>query len=209
MHPDAERLFALDAALRAEADVVLAESGIGAILEEAGYEVVGSYVMRTMTWRDLDFERYEEPDWDRHWEVGSQFAKTGWCFRLNCVDAYRATEDEHGLYWGLRAVDPTLGERTAPGDPRIWKLDVWTARREEFAEEFAGMLSKRETWASAMTEEARSHILAIKEAVCKEPDYRHSMLSAHVYEAVLEEGVRGVEEFREWWKVRCGEGGAS
>ena len=51
------RLFALDASLRAEADRMLEESGLGEIIREEGYKAVGSYVMRTMTWLDLDFER--------------------------------------------------------------------------------------------------------------------------------------------------------
>jgi hypothetical protein len=42
MHPEATRLFALDEALRAEADRMLADSGIGAILADAGYVAVGS-----------------------------------------------------------------------------------------------------------------------------------------------------------------------
>ena len=41
----------------AAAAAMLATSGIGAILHEAGYVPVGSQVMRTMTWGDLDFER--------------------------------------------------------------------------------------------------------------------------------------------------------
>jgi hypothetical protein len=204
MHPDAERLFALDAALRAEADEVLAESGIGAILEEGGYEAVGSYVMGTMTWRDLDFERYEEPDWGRHWEVGTRLANTGWCVRLQCIDVYREAWQDWGHYWGLRVVKRGREEKAPPGDPTVWKLDVWTARAEEFGESPA----KREAWGAAMTEEARSHVLAIKEALCMAPEYRKSVLSVHVYEAVLEEGVRGVDAFREWWRGRYGEGEA-
>jgi hypothetical protein len=206
MHPDAERLFALDAALRAEADEVLARSRIGAILEEARYEVVGSYVMRTMTWRDLDFERYEEPDWERHWEVGARLARTGWFWRLNCVNSYRegGNDRPQGLYWGLRLSDPSEADPASNPSAIVWKLDLWTGRIEEFA----SAMPKRQLWASLMTDEKRSHILAIKEAVWQEPEYRRSMLSVHVYEAVLEEDVRGVEEFREWWRRRHGEGDA-
>jgi len=51
-------------------------------------------------------------------------------------------------------------------------------------------------------------VLAIKDAVWQDPRYRHSLLSVHVYEAVLEEGVRGVDAFREWWRGRYGEGEA-
>ena len=55
-----------------------------------------------------------------------------------------------------------------------------------------------------MIDEARAHILAIKEAVCHSPEYRDTMLSVHVYEAVLEHGVRGIEAFRDWWRPRYG-----
>jgi hypothetical protein len=195
MHPEATRLFALDAALRAEADAMLRASGIGDLLARARFHPVGSYQMRTMVWRDLDFERYEEPDWGDHWAVGSRLAATGWPWRQVCTNHYRHPwRPEQGLYWGLRVAPPGGGE--------TWKLDLWTARPEEFAEG----LRKREVWAPLLTEEARSHLLAIKEAMCGEPEYRRAMLSVHIHEAVLEEGVQGVEAFRAWWDGRYGRG---
>ena len=200
MHPEAQRLFSADEALRTEADEMLAESGIGAILQHAGYQAVGSYEMHTMTWRDLDFERYEEPDWQRHWEIGTQLAQTGWCVRLQCVDVYREEWQDYGLYWGLRLADPGRTEKAKPGDPTVWKLDLWTARPEEFAP----AVPKRETWASLMTDEKRSYVLAIKEAVCHAPEYRKSMLSVHIYEAVLEHNIRDLESFRTWWQASVG-----
>jgi len=66
--------------------------------------------------------------------------------------------------------------------------------------EFATTAPLRAKWASLMTEESRSDILAIKEAAHQWPEYRKSLLSIHVYEAVLEHGVHGVDEFREWWR---------
>jgi hypothetical protein len=200
MPPDSQRLFALDAALRSEADQMLAQSGIGPILREAGYEAVGSYVMKTMTWRDLDFERYQEPNWGRHWEVGTRLAQTGWCVRLQCIDVYREAWHDFGYYWGLRVVPPDRKESAPPGDPMVWKLDLWTGRPKEFRPG----LARRRTWGSLMTDEARSHILAIKEAMCEQPEYRKSLLSVHIYEAVLECGVRDVDGFFHWWKLRYG-----
>ncbi len=202
MHPDAPRLFALDASLRAEADAMLAASGLGPLLAEAGYVPVGSYQMHTMVWRDLDFERYETPSWERHWEVGARLAATGWCLRLQCIDAYREAENDFGYYWGLRAADPARAEKCPPGDPSVWKLDVWTGREEEFA------LSneRRAVWAAALTEEARSYLLALKESLYTDPAYRKTLLSVHLYEAVLECGIRELGEFREWWQERYGPG---
>jgi len=210
MHLDYQRLFALDESLRAEADQVLAQSGIGALLQAAGYRAVGSYVMGTMTWRDLDFERHEEPDWRGHWEVGTRLAETGWCVRLQCTDVYREAwvgrEPGFGLYWGVRVADPQCGEPARPGDPTVWKLDLWTARPEEFRAHPAW--PRRQMWQSLLTDESRSHILAIKEAACSQPEYRKTLLSVHIYEAVLEQGVRGAEGFWEWWRTRYGDAGS-
>jgi hypothetical protein len=189
MHPDAVRLFALDETLRAEADQMLAESGLGAIITAAGYRPVGSYAMHTMTWRDLDFERCQEPDWAAHWELGARLAATGWPFRTNCIDMYRmATFYDWGLYWGIRAARP--GD-DGP-DRVVWKLDLWTARAHEF------ITAPRQRWEGLMAEAARADILAIKEALCLTPEYRRGIKSIHIYEAVLERGIRTLEEFHAW-----------
>ena len=133
MHPDTARLFALDAALHAEADAMLLASGLGAIIAESGYVPVGSYVMRTMTWHDLDFELHvEEPDWERHLEIGMRLARTGWPRRLVCEDGFRRDELTSSYYWGLRVSDPALG-CLSDADERIWKLDLHMSTPEQFA----------------------------------------------------------------------------
>lgn len=203
MHPDASRLFALDESLRAEADQMLADSGIGAILDEAGYVAVGSYALHTMTWRDIDFERYEdEPDWSRHWEVGTRLAKTGWCVRMNCVDWFRLKPEdtvEH-LYWGIRIVSPCQQQPIPLSHPTVWKLDLWVVERNRFA----ANARRRDGWLRRLDDEARSYVLAIKEAVCDDPEYRRTMLSVHIYDAVLSHNIRDPATFRAWWKREHG-----
>ncbi len=190
-------LFAHDAALRAEADAMLAASGIGAILADAGYAAVGSYAMRTMVWRDLDFECYRDADWETHWDVGRRLAWTGWCWRLNCIDAYR--QGGQGLYWGCRVADPA--QNGEEDEPRGWKLDVWRAPREDFESHPAW--SRRRLWAELLDEERRAAILAVKDAVCNRPEYGKTVLSVHVYEAVLERGIETPEAFMDWWAAHC------
>ena len=197
MQDDAGRLIALDERLRSEGQCLLAESGIGVILEQAGYVPVGSQVMRTMTWRDLDFERPESaPDWELHWEIGTRLAHTGWCIRLNCVDSYRQQAHDPGLYWGLRVADPSRSEPTPAGDPTLWKLDLWSIPPRTLQCNHA----RCEHWISLMADEKRADILALKEAVCHEPEYRRTMLSIHIYEAVLEHDISGLARFRRWWE---------
>lgn len=182
----------LDEKLRGEASHVLDVSGLGEILRREGYEPVGSYSLRTMTWRDLDFERTEEdPNWARHWEIGTRLARLIWVWKLNCTHAYRQPAGiEKGLYWGLRLSDPDGGPE--------WKVDLWTAR----AEEFERYSPNRVRWASLLTDQARVRILAIKKAVCGLPEYRRQILSVHIYEAVLDGDVCGIAEFMEWHRKR-------
>ena len=189
---EAARLSELEKGLRDEADRLLTASGLGEIVRTEGYEAVGSYVMHTMTWRDLDFEReVESPDWRTHWQLGARLAELPWVWKLHCADVYRQPgTTEGGLYWGLRLSDPAGGP--------VWKVDLWTARPGEFAEGSP----HRARWAGLLTDEARFHILAIKEAVCGLPEYRREMLSVHIYEAVLDGGVRGLEQFKRWWRER-------
>jgi len=196
MHPNAHALFAMDEKLRRQACRMLQESGIGAILADAGFVPVGSQAMRTMAWRDLDFEREQpEPDWDAHVAVAAALARTGWCTRLNLVNMYRETTEDHGFYCGLRVASPDRPAPAPKDDPEVWKVDVWTARPHEYA------LDARRRWEGLMTEELRAEIIAVKQAVCRREEYRKTMLSVHIYRAVLECGVRGTEAFMDWWRA--------
>ncbi len=198
MHPEAERLFALDEALRAEAEDVLAASGIGEILAERGYVAAGSYTMHTMAWRDLDFERPEdEPDWGSHFATAKRIAMTGWCWRVVCTNNYRVARADPHLYIGLRATDPASRGRIVPAESVYWKMDLLSMPSADLATH----VPRRERWRSLMTEEKRAAILAIKNVVCHEPEYRRTIHSVQIYDAVLEHGVRGLEDFRRWLRA--------
>jgi hypothetical protein len=186
-----ERLFSIDEKLRAEADAMLEESGLGEILREEGFHAAGSYEMRTMTWKDLDFERTDDsPTWEKHWALGLKLTKLKWVWSAHAINGYIDPRyyKNYGHYWGLRAV--------RPGEKNYWKLDLWTARQSEWDSE----TPKRKLWEKLLTEDTRYHIMEIKEAVCNLPEYRNSLLSIHIYEAVLEEGIRGTDAFMEWWR---------
>jgi hypothetical protein len=196
MHPDADKLFATDQSLREEADRMLAHSGIGAALADAGYELHGSYGLCTMSWRDLDFSRAEVyPDWEQHWNIGTRLGKTGWCVRMNSVNHYREAWYMPGLWWGLRVAAPEVSVPDMRSYPGLWKIDVWSVRPET-RERNRGRYDR---WKLLMSEEARACILAIK---THDPEYARSITSVDVYEAVLESGVLGLDEFRQWWAER-------
>jgi len=186
------RLLQLDHELHAEGDRLLSASGLGQLLRAEGFAAVGSYTMGTMTWRDLDFERTDEnPDWGRHWQLGTRIARSPWVWKFSCHNAYAAPGSAgEGLYWGLRLSDPAGGP--------VWKMDLWTARAAEFT---AGS-PHRARWSAVLNQESRVAILAIKQAVCQLPEYRHQLLSVHIYEAVLDHGVKDLEQFERWRRER-------
>jgi hypothetical protein len=196
MNKNREELFALNASLYTEADKMLKETGLGKIINEAGNKPVGSYMMQTMTWRDLDFERSEDnPDWQRHLELGKRLMQLDWLWEIDDMNTYitRYFPDlPVGFYWGLRGDYPKGGQ--------TWKFDLWTAREEEFERG----LPRMAMWMSKLTEETRFYILAIKDALYNTLEYRRAIRSIHIYEAVLECNIHTLEEFREWWQARYG-----
>ena len=190
-----QRLFALDAGLRAEADRMLEQSGLGSIIREEGFKPAGSFTMKVMTWCELDFERSDDkPDLKKHWELGKRFLQNDWVWGLRYLDASRDphTPGDEGFYWRLEATNPRGGE--------IWLIDLWTARQEVFERS----APKRPLWMSKLNDDFRYDILSIKEVVCKLPEYRKSIHSWHIYEAVLENGIKSVDEFWDWWKKNYG-----
>lgn len=189
------RLFTLDEELRAEADQLLEQSGLSITIQQKGFKPVGSYAMRTMTWRDLDFERTDDnPDWEQHWKLGLKLSQIDQIWGFRCINAYHDPRNpgDKGFYWGLQVTSLLSGEN--------WKIDLWTARAEEF--ELAS--PKRSLWENRLTEDKRCSILSIKEAICNLPEYRQNLLSVHIYEAVLEYSISNMDDFWEWWQSHHG-----
>jgi hypothetical protein len=175
-----------EAALRREAEDLLARHGVLRILEGFGTpHVSGSYELELMTWRDLDiYVEAPAPDRGRFLELGFALGRALSPRRLSFTDHlnFPATEPVSGLYWGVQT--DLLGRGG-------WKLDVWGVTPEVCAERLRHCRSLR----ARLTPEARLLILAIKEQVCRLPAYRKTITSQDVYDAVLERGLRTAPEF--------------
>jgi hypothetical protein len=97
---------------------------------------------------------------------------------------FPATEGVRGLYWGIRTDD-----LSGAG----WKIDLWgvsPAVCEERLSYCASMMTRIDA-------DARFAILTIKNDVCRRPEYRKTITSQQIYDAVLNSGVRTTEDF---WK---------
>ena len=179
-------LVAQDRLLREEADRLLGRHDILAILGKFGQpHISGSYALQLMTWRDLDIY-LEMPDLscDGFLDLGRQLAiaiaprKASFTDHLN----FPATENVPGFYLGIHTDLLSRGG---------WKIDLWGVNAATCAER----LRHNDRIAARLTPETRAAILSIKNEVCRDPRYRDTVTSQHVYDAVQSAGVRTLDEF--------------
>ena len=181
-HPrrEAVNLTEQDEALRREADALLAR--ILPILRDFGTpHVSGSYSLQLMTWRDLDiYLEMTPPDAVAFLELGRRLGETLHPRKMSFTDHlnFPATEPVTGLYWGIRSDG--------------WKIDVWGVAPEVCSERLGCCESLR----ARLTPETRLAILTIKNEICRLPEYRKTITSQDIYEAVLDRGARSVADFR-------------
>ena len=109
-----------DRALRAEADELLEEKGLRALLASCGtIHVSGSYALELMVWRDLDvYLATRQWTIDRHFQLGQRIAALLAPVRMQFLDNRSGHFDDlpRGLYWGVVLGDVLAG---------AWKIDLW------------------------------------------------------------------------------------
>jgi hypothetical protein len=178
-------LNALNADIHAEADAIL-DAGLRALLDQYGeWHIMGSYALGLMTWRDLDLHIVRPTNGLKEFfGLGGKIAVLLQPRRMHFRDEtkMRTPDLPVGWYWGIY-----LGDERAGG----WKIDLWQSGPEGFesARRFG------ETISSRLTEDHRAAILAIKSECWHHPQYRRRFSSADIYSAVLDRGVRSLDEF--------------
>jgi hypothetical protein len=190
--PSDAELLERQAALQAEADIVLADMGIVRLLEPIGDVVrVGSSVLGLMVSRDIDLHVYcAAMDKVGVFEALRPLTVHPRVQRLRLSDwtgRFRISELPEGYSWGLRYY-------TDAGN--VWKVDVWFFSRQDPrpAIEYDEAVRRR------LTPETTTAILRIKQACHGHPQYR----GVGVYSAVLDRGVRTPDGFRTYLAERDG-----
>lgn len=175
-----------DARLRKEANVLLTEKGLLALLADYGtVHVSGSYALQLMTWRDLDIYM-EAPDItaDACFELGRALydLMSPWKMHFNDHRGRPLEGGIEGLYWGLYLGDVSKG---------AWKIDLWMLD----ADACRNRLMQNDRIRNRLTPETRTAILNIKSQLWNHPEYRKSLTSQMIYDAVLEHGIRDLDGF--------------
>ena len=186
--PPTHALVERQQCLQDEAVALRAELGIDAILGAVGEPVVvGSAALGLMTWRDLDI--------------------TVVCDRLDRA-AVLAVAQAIGMLPGVHAVhfrNDTGRWNTDPGYPDglflgvgctarsgdAWSLDIWFVDEPDRQPDLADIASLP----ARLDDEMRLAILTIKTAWCDQPAYGSEVTSHQIYAAVLDHGVRTIDEF--------------
>ncbi len=181
------------AILQSEAKKVLDALGILTFLSEFGrVEVVGSYALGLMTWRDVDIDlavdEIREDDFFQavRFMFGRESIK-----RLVLADNRNVESDlaDRGIPASLY-----LGVFVAAVDGGEWKIDIrfvegGDIRTKNYLEQIK----------SRLTDEKRLKILEIKDAVCLHPKYqKKEICGVDVYTSVLDDGVTDVEGFEKF-----------
>lgn len=173
--------------LRAEADRLLA-SGLRTVLEDYGtVNVIGSYALRLMVWRDLDIHIVQtQLERARFFELGGKIAVLLNPPRMHYRDETAARTEglPQGLYWGVYLGDERQG---------AWKIDIWTTGPEGYE----AVRAHGERIQERLTDANRTVILQIKSACWRHPQYRREFSSGDIYSAVLDHDVANIDGF---WK---------
>jgi hypothetical protein len=190
-----ETLHRFDGTLRAEADALLYAGGLQRLASEYGtLHVSGSYALQLMTWRDLDLY-LEAPDLtvEAFFALGARIASllSAWKMFFTNHRQQPTAEGLRGLYWGIR-----LGEVTA----EQWKIDLWALDSPTCQER----LAHNERIAARLTPEARMILLNLKAQLWNHPDYRDTITSQNIYDAVLDAGVESLDGFWQYMRNGCG-----
>lgn len=179
--------------IRQEADSILNEQGLLSILKSFGIpHVTGSYALNLMTWRDLDIylesENISEEDFFKLGaSINNRFSPVRMSYRNERINKSEGLPE--GLYWGVYLGDERKG---------AWKVDIWAMDAKQCKErlKFCNDIEAK------LTDESRQIILSIKSQCWQDAAYRKLYSSNDIYKAVLKEGIKDMEGFREYLKNR-------
>lgn len=169
--------------IRSEADRLMTAANLLSVLRRHGTPAItGSYFMNTMTWNDLDLYLLPGESFDPH----AMIADLTRALRPARLDGF---VDDSGTFFGCETF--ITGQR--------WNVDIWVRSEDKIAQSLQycrTLLGKIDA-----VPDARTAILEIKSGLTAAGMYgfdKHPSRHYHspeIYAAVLDEGIRTVEEF--------------
>lgn len=191
-------LLARQDMLQAEADQVSGDLELTERLDAIGEPVrVGSSALGLMVHPDLDIT-VVCPKLDA--TLSETVAQLGATLAVHARIRQVEIRDDTG-HWNIDMSYPDglyLGIEYRSPQQRDWTLDIWFIDEPERIPD----LRHLETIPPRLTSETRAAILQIKDDWAHRPEYGTSVYSYDIYQSVLDEKVRTVEQFERWCKQR-------
>lgn len=181
--------------LQKEAGRIIAELNLEQILGECGKVCwVGSYPLGLMAWKDIDVEvRTANASREIVAVVVSKLAtKFNKRIGFTLLDNREGTIDlPHGLYIGVKYFGNLENVKVAADvEDKVWKIDIWFLDEAQIAGR-----EKTKEIKDKLAPDLREIILQIKQSVWDNQKYRRSFSSVDIYDAVLDNRVKTLEEF--------------
>lgn len=182
--------------LQKESHQVLEKLNLVEILSKYGKPtLVGSVTLGLMTWKDIDIEVItDNPNKEDIANIASTLINLpNYRIDLTVIN----NEDKHnphtpkGIYLGIKYFDDIPIQEQFGASEKVWKIDIWFLTKENAQ----GAIKTKEI-EEKLTDEKRKIILEIKEALATNPKYRKTIFSMDIYNAVLDNEVKNLEEFK-------------
>ena len=190
-------LFRRQRLLQGEAEAVLDDLDLAAGLEGVGDPIrTGSSALGVMVKPDIDVTTacplLDLAAFDAVAHLAARLARHERVRQVtfrNDTGAWNTEPDKYpdGLFLQIQY-------RSAGSRPRDWSLDLWFVDQPERQPDLAHL----RTILPRLTDETRAAILRIKEEWTPRPEYGRQVNGTLIYEAVLDGGVRTLQDFAEW-----------
>ena len=181
--------------LQEEAAGLLNDLDTMSLLSTVGEPVqVGSVALGLMVWRDIDLTVLcPDLSLTSIFDIGRQLTThprvRGVQFRNDTGHWNQDPGYPDGLFWGVEY-------RSDTGD--TWELDIWFIHEDTRQPDMRHL----ETFLPRLTDETRLAILTIKDVWRRTPHYGNDVSSYDCYTAVLDHGIRTVDEFQAYLNRR-------
>lgn len=179
--------------LQREAKEVIEKLNLVKILSQYGkVNVVGSLRYGLMVWRDIDIDLVLENEIleINYWKIVKKLFSNKKIQSMTLSDN-RKIEDKNrpkSLYIGIKYLD---------NEENIWKIDIRLSNENDLnTGKIENLINEK------ITSKNRVTILEIKSQVCDNPKYHKEFSSVDIYEAVLISGVKNLEEFTNFLKLK-------
>jgi hypothetical protein len=180
-------LLQLNTTIKKEAEEILYQKGLHQVLNSFGKpHVSGSYSLDLMTWRDLDIyleaEHLSQTDFFKlGGEISGLLQPVKMSFRNELIAKTHGLPA--GIYWGVYLGNEREG---------AWKIDIWAVDSSEYKR----LNQYCESIKQKLTPETTLQILEIKSKCWQDPAYRRAYSSTDIYNAVFENDVTSLQQFR-------------